>query len=208
MPMREKVTTRHPRPPLSRCFVPFEIAECDRRRKARDRGRWIDSAAVRVVASNPWREHHAGEANNRAGAQGQACRQIGHDPGRRFVREEIREIRRGEHGAKSPEQAIAIGLSKARRAGVRLRPPAKGKAKASTRRSAKYAYEVGQGRRKPRRRPRVAAAISRVLKKELRSTVSRAALSRHAKRAAARRSGAQRVGAARKAARHLGSVLQ
>src|ERR1051325_4065425 len=69
-----------------------------------------------------------------------------------FVHEEIRKIRRGEHGARSPQQAIAIGLSEARRAGVDLPPPKKGKAKENTRRSSKYAYEAGQGRRKPRRR--------------------------------------------------------
>src|SRR5215510_6861787 len=57
-----------------------------------------------------------------------------------FVRAEIEKIRRGEHGARSPQQAIAIGLSEARRAGVPLRPPRKGKAKARTRRSAAYAY--------------------------------------------------------------------
>src|SRR5581483_2665711 len=70
-----------------------------------------------------------------------------------FVREEMDRIRHGEHGARSPQQAIAIGLSEARRAGVDLPPPGKGKAKARTRRSAKYAYEAGQGRRKTRRRP-------------------------------------------------------
>src|SRR5213075_1738249 len=96
-------------------------------------------------------------------------------------------IRHGAHGARSPQQAIAIGLSKARRAGVALRPPRKGKAKASTRKSAEYAYEAGQGKRKPRRRPRVSRAVSRVLKREPRSTASRAALSRHAKRAASHR---------------------
>src|SRR5205823_9710963 len=60
-----------------------------------------------------------------------------------FVHEEIRKIRRGEHGARSPQQAIAIGLSKARRAGVGLRPPGRGKAKERTRRSAAYAYAAG-----------------------------------------------------------------
>ena len=64
-----------------------------------------------------------------------------------FVHEEIRKIRHGEHGARSPEQAIAIGLSEVRRAGVDLPPPSKGKAKASTHKSAKYAYEAGQGSR-------------------------------------------------------------
>src|SRR5512138_2685974 len=67
-----------------------------------------------------------------------------------FVREEMEHIRRGEHGARSPQQAIAIGLSKARRAGVPLAPPKKGRVKERTRRSAQYAYEVGQGERKPR----------------------------------------------------------
>src|SRR4051812_43800542 len=76
-----------------------------------------------------------------------------------FVREEIDKIRHGKHGVKSPEQAIAIGLSKARRAGVKLKPPAKGKAKASTRKSAKYAYEAGQGKRKTTRRPKVSRAV-------------------------------------------------
>ena len=71
-----------------------------------------------------------------------------------FVREEMEHIREGKHGARSTKQAIAIGLSKARRAGVDLPPPAKGKTKSSTRKSAKYAYEAGQGRRKPHRRAR------------------------------------------------------
>jgi len=118
-----------------------------------------------------------------------------------FVREEIEKIRRGEHGARSPEQAIAIGLSKARRAGVPLRPPRKGQAKERTRRSAEYAYEAGQHKRRTRRRPRVARAVERALKREPRSTVSRSALSRQARRAAARRSATDRSTAARKAAR-------
>jgi hypothetical protein len=120
-----------------------------------------------------------------------------------FVREEVHKIRRGEHGARSPRQAIAIGLSKARRAGVDLKPPKKGKAK--TRRSAEYAYEAGQGRRKPKRRPRVSRAVSRALKREPRSTASRQALSRQGKRAASRRSAASRSAAARKAVRTKGA---
>src|SRR5687768_8155015 len=67
-----------------------------------------------------------------------------------FVREEIEHIREGKHGARSPEQAIAIGLSKARRAGVPLKPPARGRTSARTRRSAARAYDVGQRRRTPR----------------------------------------------------------
>jgi hypothetical protein len=123
-----------------------------------------------------------------------------------FVHEEIRKIRRGEHGARSPEQAIAIGLSKARRAGVDLPPPRKGRVKARTRRSAEYAYEAGQHKRKTHRRPRVARAVEQVLKREPRSTASHAALSRHARRAAARRSESSRSAAARKAARTKGAA--
>ena len=118
-----------------------------------------------------------------------------------FVRAEIDKIRGGEHGARSARQAIAIGLSEARRAGVDLPPPAKGKTSARTRRGAKYAYDVGQGKRKPRRRPRVARAVEAVLEREPRNTVSRQALSRQGKRAASRRTAAQRSAAAKKGAR-------
>jgi len=121
-----------------------------------------------------------------------------------FVKEEIDKIRRGEHGARSTKQAIAIGLSEARRSGVPLRPPKKGKTSKRTRKSARYAYEVGQGKRKARRRPRVSRAVSRVLKREPRSSASRQALSRQAKSAARRRSRAARSGAARKAAKTKG----
>jgi len=121
-----------------------------------------------------------------------------------FVREEIEKVRRGQHGARSTRQAIAIGLSQARRAGVDLPPPKPGRVSERTRRSSKYAYEAGQGKRKTRRRPRVSRAVSRVLKREPRSTVSRSALSRQARRAATRRTAAQRSAAARKAAHTKG----
>jgi hypothetical protein len=105
-----------------------------------------------------------------------------------FVREEMEHIRRGKHGARSPEQAIAIGLSKARRAGVPLKPPKRGQAKKSTRRSAQRDYEVGQGRRKPRRpSAKRSEAMTKRLKREGRSAASRTSLSRHAKRAARKR---------------------
>jgi hypothetical protein len=116
-----------------------------------------------------------------------------------FVKEQIDKIRRGVHGARSTGQAIAIGLSEARRSGVDLPPPRKGKR--STRKSAKYAYEVGQGKRKPRRRPRVSRAVKSVLKREPRSAASRKALSRQSRSAAKRRSASERSAAARKAAR-------
>lgn len=121
-----------------------------------------------------------------------------------FVHEEIDKIRRGEHGARSTRQAIAIGLSEARRAGVDLQPPKRGKAKRRTRRSAAYAYAAGQGKRRIRRRPRIARAVKKTLKREPRSTVSRGALSSHAKRAASRRSAASRRATARRAARTKG----
>lgn len=123
-----------------------------------------------------------------------------------FVHEEIEKIRRGEHGARSPQQAIAIGLSEARRSGVDLPPPKKGRTKASTRKSAKYAYEVGQGERTPKRRPRVSRAVSKVLEQEPRSTASRKSLSKQATRAASRRTAADRSEAARKAARTKGAT--
>src|ERR1700737_570824 len=65
-----------------------------------------------------------------------------------FVREEIEHVRQGKHGARSPQQAIAIGLSKARRAGIPLKPQKEGQAEKRSRRSVQRAYEVGQGKRK------------------------------------------------------------
>src|SRR5262249_48609452 len=87
-----------------------------------------------------------------------------------FVREEIEKIRRGEHGARNTRQAIAIGLSEARRAGVDLPPPRPGKK--ATRRSAKYPYEAGQGKRKTPRRPQESRALSHGPEKEPPSAVS------------------------------------
>src|SRR5438067_2340208 len=68
-----------------------------------------------------------------------------------FVHEEIKHVRKGKHGARSTKQAIAIGLSKARRAGVKLKPPAKGKASGRTRKQAARDYTKGQtgSRKKP-----------------------------------------------------------
>jgi len=118
-----------------------------------------------------------------------------------FVREEIEHVRRGKHGARSPQQAIAIGLSKARRAGVPLKPPRRGRARAQTRRSAELAYETGQGRRTPRAPSRRRArATMRALGRERHAATSRASLARQAKRASARRGAAERSRAAKKAA--------
>ncbi|HZJ54987.1 MAG TPA: DUF6496 domain-containing protein [Myxococcaceae bacterium] len=105
-----------------------------------------------------------------------------------FVREEVEHIRQGKHGARSTKQAIAIGLSKARRAGVPLKPPRKGQTSRRTRKSAERAYEVGQGRRKPRSpSKRRSQATRNALRREGRRAASRAALSAQARRAASRR---------------------
>lgn len=105
-----------------------------------------------------------------------------------FVREEIEHVRRGKHGARSTKQAIAIGLSKARRAGIPLKPPKKGQGSRRTRRSAEAAYEVGQRKRKPRAPSRRRSAASRgALKREGKGAASRRALSSQARRAASRR---------------------
>jgi Family of unknown function (DUF6496) len=110
-----------------------------------------------------------------------------------FVREEIEHVREGKHGARSTKQAIAIGLSKARRAGVPLKPPKKGRTSQRTRRAAQRAYAVGQGARKPRapsgRRSR--ATLS-ALKREPRRAASRTSLARQAKRAHRRRPAARK----------------
>src|SRR4030095_10701370 len=116
-----------------------------------------------------------------------------------FVKEEIEKIREGEHGARSPEQAIAIGLSKARRAGVKLKPPAKGQTSEKTRKSAIRDLQKGQ-RHEPVSSKRSRARL-KALKKERRSTVSHSALSRHARAVAKKRTAADRSAAARKAAR-------
>jgi len=99
-----------------------------------------------------------------------------------FVREEMEHIREGKHGARSTKQAIAIGLSKARRAGVRLRPPKKGSA--TMRKQAARAYR--QGQMHPRRKPSTtrSRATKRALKREPRSAASKRALSAQARRAA------------------------
>ena len=105
-----------------------------------------------------------------------------------FVREEMEHIRRGRHGGRNPRQAIAIRLSQARRSGVPLPPPKKGQATERTRRSAEAAYEVGQGKRKPRAPSRKRSrATARALKREGRVAASPRVLSAQAKRAVARR---------------------
>ena len=111
-----------------------------------------------------------------------------------FVHEEIEHVRRGKHGARSTQQAIAIGLSKARRAGVPLAPPKAGQASESTRRSAERDVEVGQGTRKRRPSPKRSQATRQALKREPRAAASTKALSQQAKSAAARRRATKKAG--------------
>jgi hypothetical protein len=102
-----------------------------------------------------------------------------------FVKEEIEHVREGKHGARSTKQAIAIGLSKARRAGVALPPPRRGRKE--TRESAARDYRQGRSGRRQKPSSRRSSASRRALKREGRSAASRAALSRQARSAARRR---------------------
>lgn len=113
-----------------------------------------------------------------------------------FVHDEIKKIRKGKHGARSAKQAIAIGLSEARRAGVDLPPPKTGSKE--LKKKAKRDTEKGRSH-KPVSRKRSRATI-KALKKEPTTTVSRSELSKQAKQAAAKRTKAERSAAARKAA--------
>jgi hypothetical protein len=118
-----------------------------------------------------------------------------------FIREEMHHIREGKHGARSPQQAIAIGLSKARRAGVRLPPPKKGQASEKTRRSAARALRAGQAGRKRKPSRTRSRAITRALKHEGTRAASPGALARQTKRVARTRTAAERSAISRKAAR-------
>lgn len=119
-----------------------------------------------------------------------------------FVKEEMEHIRRGKHGARSPKQAIAIGLSKARRAGVDLKPPKRGRATEKTRKSAERDYRKGHSTKKKSSSRRSSARL-KALKREPRSAASHRALSKQAKSAARKRksSGPATVGAGKRSSR-------
>lgn len=115
-----------------------------------------------------------------------------------FVREEIHHIREGKHGAASTKQAIAIGLSKARRAGVRLPPPPG----ASPEPSARAPQLENHGSARPTRASATRSrATTRALKRKGHSAASHAALARQAKSQARRRTAGERSRIARKASR-------
>jgi len=115
-----------------------------------------------------------------------------------FVRETIEHIHQGKHGARSTKQAIAIGLSKARRAGVKLPPPKKGKTSERTRHSAELAYREGQSGHHKKTNPKRSKAI---IKREGHQAASHAALARQAKAQARQRNAAEKSAIGRKAAR-------
>ncbi len=123
-----------------------------------------------------------------------------------FVHEEIEHVREGKHGARSAKQAIAIGLSKARRAGVKLPPPKKGTASEETRIQAARDYATGQKSPGRATSPKRSRAIKTALQREGRQAASRRALSRQAHASARRRGSANLSRAGRKAVRTKGGV--
>ncbi|MDX2089982.1 MAG: DUF6496 domain-containing protein [Kofleriaceae bacterium] len=125
-----------------------------------------------------------------------------------YVREEIRHVRHGKHGARSAKQEIAIGLSKARRAGVRVPPPRKGTTSERTRRAA--LRELEKAKQHPRRKPsrRRARATMSALQREGRAAGSHRALSRQARGAAKRRTHTQRSRSARQAVATKGATAR
>ena len=104
-----------------------------------------------------------------------------------FVREEMEHIREGKHGARSTKQAIAIGLSKARRAGVKLPPPEPGQTSKRTRKQAQRDLKRAATKKAAKPSPKRSRAVTKALKREGRSAASPQALSRQAKQAARKR---------------------
>jgi hypothetical protein len=116
-----------------------------------------------------------------------------------FVREEMHHIREGKHGAASTKQAIAIGLSKARRAGVKLQAPPEGTTSAKTREQATRDRQRAKSRRKPSARR--SRATSAALKREGHSAASKKSLASQARSAAKKRPASARHASAMKAVR-------
>jgi hypothetical protein len=115
-----------------------------------------------------------------------------------FVREEIHHIRRGKHGARNAKQAIAIGLSKARRAGIRVPRPGPS---ASSSTKATSSAKLNRRSRQQKPSQKRARAVKRALQREGRQSVSSQSLARQARSSAASRGKQKRMAAAKKAAR-------
>ena len=123
-----------------------------------------------------------------------------------FVREEIEHVREGKHGARSARQAIAIGLSKARRAGVKLPPPRVGSASEAVRHKAELDLEAGRQAHSPS--PKRSRAVKGALAREGHSAASPGALVQQARHAARRHTRAERSAAAKMAARTKGPAAR
>jgi hypothetical protein len=126
-----------------------------------------------------------------------------------FVKEEVDRVRAGKHGVRSAKQAIAIGLSKARRAGVDLKAPAKGTASEATRKKA--AKDNAAGKHKPtaastESKTKRSRASTEALKRESSAGASKKAMSAQAKSTASRRPASSRSAAAKKAASTKGAA--
>ncbi len=124
-----------------------------------------------------------------------------------YVHEEMDHVRHGKHGARSTKQAIAIGLSKARRSGVKVGAPKKGTASAATRKKAASDTAAGRKPKKSTSKTR-SRATSRALKREGHSAASPKSLSRQGKSAAKRRTASDRSAAAKRAARTKGAAAR
>ncbi|WP_144140255.1 DUF6496 domain-containing protein [Paraburkholderia sp. BCC1884] len=127
-----------------------------------------------------------------------------------FVKEQVDKVRAGKHGVKSAKQAIAIGLSEARRAGVAVKSPKKGTTSEATRKKADQDNAAGQPKSTARKRTESSAKRSRAssdaLKREGSAGASHAALSKQTKTAAAKRPAASRSATAKKAAATKGAA--
>jgi len=123
-----------------------------------------------------------------------------------FVREEIHHVREGKHGARSPQQAIAIGLSKARRAGVKLQPPAAGNGAEEVRERAKRDLKKGKTGARKKASAKRSRATSRALKREGHTAASRQSLAKQSREAAKKRGATARHRAAEKAVKTKGKT--
>jgi len=120
-----------------------------------------------------------------------------------FVREEMEHVREGKHGARSTKQAIAIGLSKARRAGVKL--PASKRSSKRTKKQAKRDLSKGRKRRRKTSSTR-SRAVRGALRREGHKAASRRSLSKQARTSARRRTASERTASARQASRTKGAA--
>jgi hypothetical protein len=126
-----------------------------------------------------------------------------------FVKDEVDRVRKGEHGVKSSKQAVAIGLSKARRAGVDLKPPAKGKSSEATRKKAGADLDQGShatSSTSPAEHEKRSKAATDALKREGKAGASPKAMSRQGHAAASRRSAADPAAPAKKGAATKGAA--